>query len=154
MPDNKSPQINFADCYVLSTKRTKDFIISFLQKFLPEAEEYMDTYQVPELAEQPSHTFNSVLGLIEHLETHATEQHAIYWSNKKANTLRGAMCLFMNDGQIIFGLVTETLSPNTALEDSLLQQLMAFCDSKQGLILYEEPAPRFTNAFLERIKPR
>jgi hypothetical protein len=144
-------QTNFCDCYVLSIKRTKEFIHSFLEHFLPDASAYTSEYQVPELAEQPLQTFTSADALIDYLESHPEEPHAIYWFSKHSTLTRSAMCLFMNDGAVLYGLATESLFPDTSIEDQLLQQLMNFCNSQQGLILYEEPAPRTTHVFLYMI---
>ena len=77
---------------------------------------------------------------------------AIYCSNKEEAQLRGAMCLFTSDGQIILGVYCETLYPDTAIESSYLKSLMDFCNSTEGLILYEEPAPQDTHEFLQKIK--
>ena len=153
MAEQGKQPINFADCYVLSNNRTSAFILSFLHHFLPHRQEYTSVYQIPEFAESPIHLFQSDVELITYLEEHTTEPHAIYWANQKETAIRGAMCLFMNDGLMIFGLVTETLSPDTIWEVSLLEKLMEYCNSTQGLILYEEPAPRTTKAFMERLIP-
>jgi hypothetical protein len=154
MADQRKSQVNFADCYALTSKRTKEFILSFLDKFVPDREEYTHTYEVPQFSDNPSVVFSSDVQLMEYLEKNKSEKHAIYWSKKKENTLRGAMCLFTSDGQIILGLYCETHDPDTSIETGYLQQIMNFCDSSQGLILYKEPAPRDTRDFLEKVKLR
>ena len=40
----------YADCYVLTENRTKEFISSFLDKFLPHRKESASEYEVPQYA--------------------------------------------------------------------------------------------------------
>ena len=151
MKEPITPKVNFADCYVLTNKRTKDFIYAFLNAFLPERTENASTYTVPQLSENPIVTFDTAEPLITYLEKNKRELHAIYWSNIKEEKLRGAMCIFTSDGQLITGLYCETRHPDTAIEKSFLQQLMQFCNSNTGLIEYATPAAEDTAEFLERV---
>ena len=154
MTNQEKYQVYFADCYVLTNKRNKSFIISFLDHFVPNREEYVDEYEIPQFSNNPTIVFKSVDQLIEYLENNKKEVHAIYWSNKEESTLRGAMCFFNSDEQIVLGVYCETKYPDTTIEDNYLKQLIAFCNSgdTKGLILYEEPAPKDTGEFLERVK--
>lgn len=154
MVSTTSYQVNFADCYVLANKRTTDFITSFLDHFLPDRSEAANIYNIPQFSEPPEIVFDRADDLINYLEQSPNELHAVYWLNNQVAALRGAMCIFTSDGQVIFGLYCETLRPDTRVEDSYLHRLQEFCDSAQGLILYEEPAPQDTAAFLERVKAK
>ena len=152
MTDQKKKQVHFADCYVLTKKRNKHFISSFLDQFLPNRKELAETYEIPQFSDDPTVIFHSAAKLIDYLEENKNEVHAIYWSNKEEAQLRGAMCLFTSDGQIILGVYCETLHPDTTIENKYLKDLMDFCESTNGLILYEEPAPQDTPEFLQKIK--
>lgn len=151
MTDKEQYQVKFADCYVLTKKRTKDFIISFLDKYLANRQEYTDVYEVPQFSEHPTIVFKSANELIEYLEHNNNEVHAIYWYNKKEDILRGTMCLFTSDGQVILGIFCESLYPDTSVEDSYFKDLQEFCGSTTGLIEYETPAARDTEEFLKRV---
>ena len=152
MENQENHKVNFADCYVLTNKRTKDFIISFLDKYLPNRQEYTDIYEVPQFSEQPTVVFKTADELIEYLEHHKNEVHAIYWYNKKEEILRGTMCLFTSDGQVILGIFSESLYPDTSIEDRYFKDLQEFCGSTTGLIEYETPAAKDTEEFLRRVK--
>jgi hypothetical protein len=144
-------RVNFADCYVLSNKRDKAFIETFLNHFLPHRKAYATEYEVPQFAEHPTTLFQSADELIAYLEVNQNELHAIYWYNLEEGGLTGAMCLFTSDGQVIFGITCKTLHPDTTNEAHYLQALLHFCNSTQGLIEYDTPAARDTAAFLQRI---
>ncbi len=152
MTEKEKHPVNFADCYVLTNQRSQTFIHAFLERFVPRRQEYTYVYEIPQFADNPDILFQADEQLIAYLEQHPNEVHAIYWSNQEEALLRGAMCLFTSDGQIIAGLYCETRYPDTRIETGFLKELMTFCNSTTGLILYEEPAPRDTAAFLKRIQ--
>src|SRR5437868_195761 len=152
MAQKEEHPVNFADCYVLTDKRTKQFISSFLERFIPNREEYTNTYEVPELSDNPAIIFNTADQLIDYLAKNKNEVHGIYWANKEVSSLRGAMCLFTNDEQIIIGVFCETLSPDISIESNYLNDLKEFSDSTYGIIQYEVPAPRDTKEFMKRFE--
>lgn len=152
MANKQQKRVNFADCYVLTNKRTKDFILSFLDKFLPSREEHAGVYEVPQFSEQPVVVFKLAEELIDYLEHHKNEVHAIYWYNTEEEIVRGTMCLFTSDGQVILGIFCESLYPDTSIEDRYFKELKEFCGSSVGLIEYETPAARDTEEFLGRVK--
>jgi hypothetical protein len=143
--------VHFADCYVLAHQRTKEFILSFLERFMPQREEYTDTYELPQFSEHPVIVFSSAGQLMDYLEHSPYTVHAIYWFNPKEEPIRAAMCLYTSDGQVILGLTCETLHPDKSQEEGYLKEAMRFCRSTLGLIEYEKPAPKDTGEFLERI---
>ena len=151
MENSKSHPVNFADCYVLTNKRTKAFLTSFLDAFLPHRQEATSRYTIPQFSDEPTFIFNSDETLIDYLVHHPNEPHAIYWLNKDVSTLRGAMCIFTNDGNVILGLYCETLRPDTHIEREYLKKLLDFCESADGLIEYEQPAPEDTDVFQQRL---
>lgn len=152
MTDKQRKHVNFADCYVLTDRRTREFINSFLEKYLPYRQEYTDVYEVPQFSDHPAIVFHKADDLIGYLEVHKNEIHAIYWYNKNEDAqLRGTMCLFTSDGRVIMGIFCESLFPDTSNEESYFKDLQAFCGSTTGLIEYETPASRDTSEFLKRV---
>lgn len=151
MQDAPQHTVNFADCYVLAPRRDKEFITAFLDRFLPRREEYTDTYEYPQFAEQPVIVFHSAEQLLDYMEHDRHSVHAVYWYNPEEEPVRAAMCLYTSDGQIIVGLTCETRYPDKSLEEGYLKEAMAFCRSTVGLIEYEKPAPKDTWELLERI---
>lgn len=152
MADTIKHTVRFADCYVLAHNRTKDFILSFLERFLPQREEYADSYEVPQFAEHPVIVFESAGQLMDYLEHAPYTVHAVYWYNPQEDVLKAAMCLFTSDGQVIVGLTCESHYPDDHIEKEYLRELMAFCRSTVGLIEYEKPAPKDTGELLRRIQ--
>jgi hypothetical protein len=153
MTEKQQKHVNFADCYVLTDKRTKDFITSFLNKYLPNRREYTDVYEVPQFSGNPAIVFQTADDLIGYLEVHKNEVHAIYWYNQVEDVqMRGTMCLFTSDGQVIMGIFCESLFPNTSIEDYYFKDLQDFCGSTAGLIEYETPAAHDTGEFLQRVQ--
>src|SRR5438094_9095997 len=121
MADTKKQQINFADCYVLTNKRNRNFIFSFLNHFLPNRQEYGHLFEIPQFSENPTIVFKTADELIDYLVENKHEIHAIYWYNKEESKLRGAMCLFTSDGQVILGLTCETNYPDTTIESNYIE---------------------------------
>jgi hypothetical protein len=151
MSANKENQVNFADCYVLTNNRKTDFILSFLDRFLPNRQEYTHIYEIPEFGENPSMILRSANQLIAYMEHNINEPHGIYWYNKDEAIIRGAMCLFTNDGNVILGIFCESKYPDTSIEDNFLQELKNFAGTSCGLIEYATPAARDTVEFMKRV---
>ena len=141
----------FADCYVLVPHRTREFIDSFLNNFIPNRIESAEEYEIPQYANNPIAIFKSASELIDYLVEKTNEIHTIYWHNMDKSEIRGAMCFFTNDGYVIAGLYSETTFPDTTIEDNLLYDLKNFCKSNNGFITYEEPAPHNATDFLKRM---
>ena len=143
-----------ADCYLLSTNRTKSLILGFLDKFIPNREESADEYEVPQYAENPQLLFSTELELIDFLAEKKHEPHTIYWRSLDKSEIRNVMCFFTNDGNVIFGISTETKYPNTEIEENVFTQMKDYLLSSEGYITYEEPAPNNTEEFKIIIKAR
>ncbi len=144
----------FADCYVLSSKRTKTFILDFLDKFIPNRQESADEYEIPQYGEKSEMIFSSAIELIDFLIEKPQEPHTIYWRNLDKSDLRHVMCFFTNDGNIIMGISTETKYPDTEIEDKIFKQMQDYLSSNEGYITYEEPAPNNVDEFRKIIKAR
>jgi hypothetical protein len=142
----------YADCYILSEKRTKAFIQSFLDTFLPSRQEVAFEYEVPQYSNIPKYVFKTAIELIDYLTKKTDEVHTVYWSNKDKTDIKGAMCFFTSNGQVILGIYCETKYPDTSIEDKILADLKLFCGNSNAYITYEEPATHDTKEFLERVK--
>ena len=142
----------YADCYILSEKRTSEFIQTFLDKFIPNRHESADEYEIPQYSDEPKVLFRSAVELMDYLSINKNEVHTVYWANNDKGDIKGAMCFFTNDGQVILGLYCDTMYPDTSIEDNVFADLTSFCESSNGYITYEEPTTHNTTEFLERVK--
>lgn len=142
----------YADCYVLSEKRSAAFIYSFLDKFLPHRKEDADEYEVPQYADKPEIVLKTAVELIDYLTLNHEEIYSIYWSNAENAEIKGVMCFFTNNGHLILGIYCDTMFPDTTIEDNVFEDLKKFCGNSDGYVTYEEPATQDTNEFIERVK--
>lgn len=142
----------YADCYVLSEKRTSTFILSFLDRFLPNRQECADEYEIPQYADKPNVVFKTAAEIIEYLTINKDEVHTVYWSSTDKTDIKGAMCFFTNNGQLILGIYCDTMYPDTTIEDKVFADLKNYCGNSNGYITYEEPSTHDTTEFLERVK--
>ena len=152
MIDKEQYEGYFADCYVLTNKRTKEFIFSFLDNFIPNRKESADEYEIPQYAENPNFIFKTDVEIIDYLTENRHEIHTIYWANNDLSEIRGAMCFFTNDEQLIVGLYCETNFPDTTIEQKYFNLLQNYCESNNAYITYEEPTMHNSIEFLERMK--
>jgi hypothetical protein len=139
----------FADCYILTGSRASGEISSFLNEFIPDRTPYEEKYELPQLAPHPSKLLNGDNQLLAYLERHPKEPYAVYWYNNREEKIRGAMCLYTDDGHLIAGLFCESRFPDNSIEIALLAELKTFWKSEKGIILYQEPAPRTTKKFMD-----
>ncbi len=152
MTNRKEHAGYFADCYVLTDRRTKDFIYSFLDNFIPNRQETADEYEIPQYSNKPTTVYKTADQLIDFLVINKSKIHTVYWTNITESEIKGAMCFFTKDEHLIVGLYCSTDSPDTTIEDIYLEKLQEFCQTKNGYITYEEPAPQDTADFLEKVK--
>lgn len=142
----------FADCYVLTNRRTKEFINSFLDKFVPLRHERSNIYEVPLYTKETKNTFETSADIIDYLIENKHEIYTIYWANNENSDIRIAMCFFTDDDNLIVGISCETMYPDTFIEDKVFNDLKIFCNSDKGYITYEEPTVHNTKEFLEIVK--
>ncbi len=124
-----------ADIYVLSGDRSKATVIRFLDRFLPERKEMADEYGVPQYSDPPVNSFDTVEGLLDYLEHHTGESHAIYWASQVPGDPLYAMLFATLDGHAVYGLSAE------GNEQEFLAELTAFLNSTKGYIDFENPPP-------------
>ncbi|MCC7455278.1 MAG: hypothetical protein IT222_14000 [Crocinitomix sp.] len=152
MNKNEEYQGYFADCYVISNNRTKTFISDFLDAFVPNREESAACYELPQYGKDTQQIFNSTEDIIDFLIEKPTEEYSIYWRNIEISDLRHIICFFTNDGNVIFGISTETKYSNTEIEDAVFKRMQDFLGSNEGYITYESTPPRNRSEFLELVK--
>ena len=139
----------YADCYVLTNNRTKKFIDEFLNFFMPNRKEQADICEIPQYGKETDEEFDSADKLIRYLELNGSTPHTIYWENLDNSEPRFANCFFTDDNKLIVGL---GCNANDKTEDDLLLKLMNFCDTTDGYITYEQPAPSNSSDFMENVR--
>jgi len=139
----------YADCYVLTNKRTKKFVDEFLNTFIPNRKEQTDIYEVPQYGKEIDEEFDSADKLIRYLELNVDTPHTIYWKNLDNKEPRFANCFFTNDNNLIVGLACNA---NDKIENELLLKLMDYCGTNDGYIAFEQPAPHNSDDFKEIVR--
>ena len=152
MNKNEEYQGYFADCYVISANRTKTFISIFLTHLFQTAKKVRRVMSSLNMEKDTQQIFNSAEDIIDFLIEKPTEEYSIYWRNIEISDLRHIMCFFTNDGNVIFGISTETKYSNTEIEDAVFKRMQDFLGSNEGYITYESPPPRNRSEFLELVK--
>ncbi|GAA5022040.1 hypothetical protein GCM10011506_01690 [Marivirga lumbricoides] len=142
----------FADCYVLTDKRTESFVEEFLNYFVPDRRESADEYEVPQYAENPVEVFETAKEAVKFLVENKSVKHNLYWANPTKSDLRGAELFFTDDSHIIMGIYCETKHPNTEIEDKIFKEIRELCGSDEGYITYEDTPPHNSEEFREIIK--
>lgn len=128
----------FADCYVLTDRRTESFIHEFLDHFVPEGRETADEYEVLQYADNPVENFKTAREAVKFLVENGSVKHSLYWANPVKSELRGGEIFFTDDGHVIMGLHCETKFPDTDIEDKYFKEIKEFCESEEGYITYED----------------
>lgn len=142
----------FADCYVLTDKRTESFVDKFLNHFIPDRREVADEFEVAQYEDNPIEMFKTAKEAVTFLVNNKNIKHSIYWANPNKSDLRGAELFFTDDAHIIMGIYCETKYPNTEIEDKIFKELKEFCKSDEGYITYEDTPPHNSKEFREEIK--
>ena len=154
MKPKSEKQGYYADCYVLTNKRTVDFIFQLLDRFVPNRKVTADEFEVPQYSDLPTNVFSSVDEAIAYLVDNKNTKHSIYWKNLDEGDLKGVELFFTDDGFLICGLYCDTRHPDTMIEDDYFKQLREFCGSDEGYITYENPAVQNSLAFRVEVKKR
>lgn len=136
----------YADIYAIKRMRSTELGVQFLERFLPERAETFSTYQLPRFGRDVTFQCNSALELMNFLEKHEYEHHAIYWRNlDKTHANRFGMIFYTPDGCMIFGLSRN----HDHLEEEGLQEMFDFLDTDEGYITYECPPEDTYEDFLK-----
>ncbi|MEL6561588.1 MAG: hypothetical protein AAFQ94_25595 [Bacteroidota bacterium] len=149
---NDEYQGYFADCYVLTDKRTESFIVGFLDHFVPERRESVDEYEVTQYADNLTEKFGTAREVVKYLVNNKFVKHTLYWENPIESELRGAEIFFTDDGYVIIGLYCETKYPVTDIEDKYFKEIKEFCESDEGYITYEDTPSHNSEEFMEKVK--
>lgn len=139
----------YADCYVLTNNRTRNFVDKFLETFIPKRKEQADVYEVPQYGKETEKEFDSADNLIQYLELNSNIAHTIYWKNLEGEEPRFASCFFTDDNNLIVGL---SCNADDKTEDELLMGLMNYCGTDIGYITYEQPAPQNSREFMKNAR--
>ena len=126
-----------SDIYVISSKRDVKTIYSFLDHFLPEREESADDYYVPEYSNNPQQIFTKDAEIISFCVENNQIEQCIYWRAINNKPPEHAHIFFLNDGNIIFGLSTDSSNQEYAIK--LLNKVKLFLDEQYGYITFETP---------------
>ena len=148
----------YADCYVLTENRSKEWVYRFLDRFLPERVVFQDEFEIPSFAKEPRIVFSTVDELLDYLEINIHESYSLYWKNLKNDTLPRAMSTFTSDGYLILGLSCKRKSRRTetnefgvdwSIANEKLMKMKQFTGSAYGYITLEEPLPDKKVDFLQ-----
>ena len=131
-----------SDIYVISAKRDTETIFSFLNHFLPEREETADDYCIPQYSDNPKQVFTKDFEIISFCVSNKQIEQSIYWRAINNKIPEHAHIFFLNDGNIIFGLSTD--SSNHEHANNLLKEVKLFLDERYGYITFET-APNACN---------
>jgi len=137
------------DCYVITNRRDKAFILSFLDRFVPNRKETADEYEFPQYSSQPQMIFPTADQLMTFMEKTPFEPHTIYWANEQRNDfLTHCMCFYTEDGFLILGGSCHrrlkhpgTIEIDMTYTENFLKELKDFSKSEHGYITFEEPPP-------------
>lgn len=125
----------YSDIYVISNKRNREALFSFLDEFVPEREESCDEYLIPEFSENPIHIYQKADKVIDWCVSNKNEPYSVYWRSKSETKPEHAMVFYLKDGYVIYGLSTDAAFEEYAIE--LLNKLKIFIGSEVGYIAHE-----------------
>lgn len=127
----------YADIYVLGTKRSPDAIIAFLNHFLPARRESADEYEVPQYSKAPDTVLKTADELIAYCCQNPKEPHTIYWRSDAED--EHAEVFFLKDGGLIFGFSTP--ADNHSKVDAVSDDLGHFFGTNEVIVTYEDLPP-------------
>ena len=142
----------YADCFVLSKERNYNFILNFLNYFVPHRKEIANEYEIPQYSEIPKKKFRSADETIKFLIENKKVKYTIYFENLENAELKGVELFFTDDEFLVYGIYCNTKFPNTEIENRYFDELKKFCNSNQGYITYEEGSPHNSQKFIENVK--
>ena len=141
----------YADCYVLAPERSAKYVYEFLNHFVEERKCNQDEFPIPDW-DNPEQDLGTEVATLSYLEKNGDLPYTLYWDNKVDSELKGAMCFFTNDGELVLGLSTETYgTEDDSIEREWFEKLKHFSKSVIGYITYENPAPRDSKEFKKRV---
>ncbi len=121
-------------CQVLFEKKSKEIIISVLNKFLPNYEEIYENYGKPN---DDEYEFKSENELISYYGEIPNITQTLYWNQKSDNSDNIMVGVNVTeDNKIIFSL---TLDGTEETESKYYRKLKDFLNSETGVISYVDP---------------
>lgn len=92
---------------VLAVGRTRsaEYVLEFLDRFLPDRTSSTDEFSMPELEDDPEVTFDSDVDALGYLASKDEETYALYWNARdQSGPVGQAMAYFLEDGHVLLGL--------------------------------------------------
>lgn len=148
----------YADCYIITENRTKEYLYRFLDRFLPERHVFLDEFEIPASANDSRKIFCTIDELLDYLEKQPKIHCYISWKNLTDDELPFAECMFTNDGFLILGLTCKRKHQQDSVDPFLVdygiaknyfQQLQEFASGATGYITVETPPPENRIEFLK-----
>lgn len=130
----------------LGKERSKAFVLSFLDRFLPARKSSADDYHFPEFQDPPHIVYDDDCDALDYLERNSSETYALYWNNLDVEGDIGQACAyFLEDGHVLMSICVWE-----SLVDRYVPELRAFVASPY-LCLGDESRPGDTlSEFLQR----
>jgi hypothetical protein len=125
-----------ADCYVLVDSRSNELVQGFVAKFCPQCEETTDQYRVTCFTHEPEIVFKTAGELMVYCERFKFCTNKIVWRPLNNGSLKQAMVVYTEDGEMIFGLAVDAGEKS---EDGYLDRMMEYLKSDVGYIAYDQP---------------
>ena len=126
---------SYSDIYVISEKRNRRIIDSFLNEFLSLREESADEYEFPQYAESPDIIYHKADKVLEKCVSEKGIAYGLYWRALNSRKPEHAMVFFLSDGHVIYGLSTDDAYPEYAA--GLLEKMKSLLGSELGYIGHE-----------------
>ena len=141
----------YADCYFLTNTRSSEWIIPFLDTFLPNRVIAQVDFVLCDSERNEVFYSDSAEEVINFLEKNPKIAYTIYWNNTdKASIYCHAMLFYTDDGNIIVGIST----PGRYIvgEDNpirVYEDMKKYFGFQTGCITVEEAAPTNTTEFID-----
>ena len=137
--------MNDYEIYALCNNRNKDFVLEFLDKFLPNRIELADDYAYPQFTSEIQNIFKDYKELLDILEINHNETYALYWKSTDHDDISNVMVFFTEDKGMIVGIVV-----NNHVE-KWFEKVVAFTKSSYAYASFntEEPPPETQEEFID-----
>ena len=127
----------FYDIYFIKRHRDRDFIQTFLDRFLPDRAQKAVEYYIPPFAQTPDLIFNDSQELIDFcFEKHLTD-NSIYWRSLHSKKPEHAMVFFLKDDSVVYGVSVNT--DDAGLTQRIFNDMAEFFDSELGYVAWDSP---------------
>lgn len=130
----------YADIYVLTTRREPAVVELFLNTMMPEREEVIEGgYEVPASSDSPRTVLPDVPAVIRYCCENPREPYAVYLRSTGMRKPEHALIDFLSDGGLVLGVSTD--SRDQELADEFCGMLLTLPGADCGYITHEDLAP-------------